>query len=167
MDYGRLLERAMAMGDRDWARHANPWSVWTRVPILPALALAVYSRAWLGWWALLPVALLLAWTVVNPRAFPPPARLTSWASRATLGERLWLARRQVPVPAHHVRAAHILTALMVLGVPVLAWGLIVLDPWATVAGLVITVGAKLWFVDRMVWLHDEVTGKRGTAGENG
>ncbi len=48
MDYGRVLERAMAMDDTTWARHANPWSVWTRVPILPALALAIYSRAWIG-----------------------------------------------------------------------------------------------------------------------
>ena len=81
MDYGRLLERSMAMDDATWARHASPWSVWTRIPILPLLALAIYSRVWLGWWALVPTVLLLVWTVVNPRAFPPPARLDSWASR--------------------------------------------------------------------------------------
>lgn len=166
MDCFRLLERAMAMDDRTWARHANPWSVWTRVPILPALALAIYARAWIGWSCLVPVAVLFAWTLVNPRAFPPPARLTSWAARGTLGERLWLARGSRPVPRHHVVAAHVLTALMALGVPILIWGLAVLDPWATVAGVAITVGAKLWFVDRMVWLHDEMA-ERWTGPRNG
>lgn len=67
---------------------------------------------------MLPVALLFAWILANPRAFPPPDRLTSWASRGTLGERLWLARATTPVPAHHVVAVHILTALMAMGVPV-------------------------------------------------
>ena len=42
-----------------WARHANPWSGWTRVAILPLFVLAIWSRAWLGWWALVPLALLV------------------------------------------------------------------------------------------------------------
>ncbi len=31
------------MSDSVWERHANPWSVWTRYPCLPLLALAVPS----------------------------------------------------------------------------------------------------------------------------
>lgn len=149
------IERAMAMDDATWARHANPWSVWTRVPILPALALAVFSRAWIGAWAILPVALLVAWTFLNPRAFPPPRRLDSWAARGVMGERVWLARGSAPIPAHHVRAATALNVASLAGLVILAYGLVVLDPWACVAGTVLAAGAKLWFVDRMAWLYDE------------
>ena len=34
--------------------------------------------------------------------------------------------------------------------------LIILDPWMTIAGLAITMGAKLWFLDRMVWLFEDM-----------
>ena len=71
-DFGRRVEQAMVMSDLAWARHANPWSVWTRVPILPLLALAIWSRVWIGAWCWLPLALLIAWILWNPRAFPPP-----------------------------------------------------------------------------------------------
>jgi hypothetical protein len=35
-------------GDK-WMRHANPVSVWTRFAVLPLMALAVWSREWIGW----------------------------------------------------------------------------------------------------------------------
>ena len=55
------LARLHRMYERTWQRHANPWSVWTRVPIGPLLVLAIYARLWIGWWCLLPVALLVLW----------------------------------------------------------------------------------------------------------
>ena len=158
--YGGAIARLMGMSDATWERHANPWSVWTRVPIMPLLALAIFSRAWIGWWSLVPITLLVLWTWINTRAFPPPATMSSWAARGTLGERLWLARRGTPIPAHHERVATVLSVLMGVGTIILAYGIIVLDGWATIAGLAITFGAKMWFVDRMVWLHDEMEGVR-------
>ena len=151
---GGLLERSMRMDEETWARHANPRSVWTRVPILPLLALAIFSRAWIGWWCLIPIATLAAWTFINPRAFPPPANLDSWAARGVMGERLWLARHQTPIPPHHERMATVLQALMGVGLAPLAYGLIAANGWATIAGVAITLGAKMWFVDRMVWLRE-------------
>lgn len=146
------LARAHRMDDATWARHANPWSVWTRVPILPLLALAVWSRAWIGWWALLPFAVLLAWTWMNPRVFPPPRSTDSWGSRAVIGERLWLARDEVPVPAQHRRLPALLNAVAAAGGAVLVYGLVLLLPWAVLTGLAVALLAKLWFLDRMVWL---------------
>jgi hypothetical protein len=40
MPIERFAARLMAMDDRAWARHANPWSVWTRFATLPFLLLA-------------------------------------------------------------------------------------------------------------------------------
>jgi hypothetical protein len=152
------IARAHRMDDATWARHANPWSVWTRVPILPLLALAVWSRAWIGWWALLPAALLLAWTWVNPRIFPPPRSTGNWSSRAVLGERLWLARNEVPVPPRHRVVPRLLTALSAAGGLLVAIGLVRLLPWATLTGLAVAMLAKFWFLDRMTWLVAEMEG---------
>jgi hypothetical protein len=54
-DVFKSLERLMSMDDRVWRRHANPWSGWTRVTALPLLVLAIWSRVWIGWWAVLAV----------------------------------------------------------------------------------------------------------------
>jgi hypothetical protein len=152
------IARAHRMDDAAWARHANPWSVWTRVPILPLLALAVWSRVWIGWWALVPVAALLAWTWVNPRVFPPPPSTASWASRAVLGERLWLARDAVPVPARHRRIPLLLNALSAAGAVLLLYGLVWLVPWAALTGLSVALLSKMWFLDRMVWIVADMGG---------
>lgn len=150
------IERMFAMSERTWARHANPWSFHTRLPILPLAALAIYLRPLLGWWCLVPLAALAAWMFINPRAFPPPARLDAYPSRAVLGERIFLARRTRPIPAHQARAATVLSLVSLCGLPFLVYGLVVLDPFATLLGLAVTMGGKLWFLDRMVWLHDEM-----------
>ncbi len=152
----RIVLRAFAMSDEVWARHANPWSVWTRVPVLPLLVLAIWSRDWIGWWCLLPVAAVALWTWLNPRVFPKPASIDSWASRAVLGERVWVERHSAPLPAHHLRAARWLTAVALAGMVPLAWGLITLEVWPTVLGLVLVYGGKLWFLDRMVWLYADM-----------
>ncbi|MEM8877067.1 MAG: DUF6653 family protein [Pseudomonadota bacterium] len=148
--------RAMTMDDATWDRHANPWSVWTRVATLPLLLLAIYSAHWIGWWSLAPVAAACLWVWYNPRAFPPPATTDSWAARGTLGERVWLNRANIPIPAHHARAAIVLSVISTLGVPVCIFGLVVADPWAVIAGGTIIYAGKLWFVDRMVWLYQDM-----------
>lgn len=153
MDIFRASERLMSMDDASWRRHANPWSVYSRFTCLPLIVLAVWSRVWLGWWCLLPLALACLWTWANPRLFAAPERLDSWASRAVMGERIFLARKSAPVPAHHVRMALILTGASAAGAILLVWGLAVLDPGLTAAGVIGTVLPKVWFCDRMVWLY--------------
>ncbi|WP_425093099.1 DUF6653 family protein [Tropicimonas sp. S265A] len=148
----RSAERLMGMTDASWARHANPWSGYSRFIVLPLLVMAIWARIWLGWYALVPVVLCLAWAWINPRAFPPPATTAAWATQGVLGERAFLNRKQVPIPKHHETWAYWLTALSAAGLPPLVWGLWVFDPSWTLLGLVLTMGGKIWFVDRMAWL---------------
>ena len=156
MDYGKAAARIFAMDEATWARHASPWSVWTRVSTLPVLVLAFWSRTWLGWWCLVPIALVLVWVWLNPRLFPPPRTTESWASKATFGERVWLNRARVPIPDHHRIAAHVLSALSAVGVALVIWGLVDLAIWPTVSGTAIAYIGKLWFCDRMVWLYEDM-----------
>jgi hypothetical protein len=73
-----------------------------------------------------------------------------------LGERVWLNRDWVPVPAHHRVVPHLLNGVGAAGLVLMAAGVWRLDPGLTLLGLVIGVGAKLWFIDRMVWLHGDM-----------
>src|SRR5687767_10226355 len=101
MAYERAMAQAFGMDEGTWARHANPWSVWTRYTVLPLLMLAIWSRVWLGWWSIVPVLLTLLWAWLNPRLFPVPSSTNNWASMAVLGERVWMNRGKVPLPQHH------------------------------------------------------------------
>ena len=149
------IAKLFAMNERTWQRHANPWSVWTRVVTMPLLVLAIWSRVWLGWWAVVPIALLLVWVWLNPRVFAQPTTTKSWASKAVLGERLWLQRHKLTLPDQHRWAPHILTMTAIIGSIVLLWGLIVLNIWLTLLGFTIAQISKLWFLDRMVWLFED------------
>jgi hypothetical protein len=150
------VARWFAMSDATWARHANPWSVWTRFTVLPLLILTIWSRVWLGHWAWLAVGLALLWTWYNPRLFPPPASTDNWASRAVLGERVWLNRRQVPVPERHRWMPHLLNLVSTLGLPLLIYGLVALAIWPTLCGALLVYAGKVWFLDRMVWLYQDM-----------
>src|SRR3954452_10504867 len=146
-----LRARLFGLQGDAWLRHANPWSVYTRIPIPAALTVAVWSRTWIGWWSLVPVGLVCLWTVLNPTAFPPPRSLDHWASKAVLGETFWSERKTVPIPRHHVTAGKLLVPLNTVGFAVVVWGLVVQDPWIAATGLAVHMAGKNWFLDRMVW----------------
>ncbi|QMU58922.1 MAG: hypothetical protein GKR98_12410 [Boseongicola sp.] len=155
MDAFDATERSMGMKDATWARHANPWSVWTRFTCLPLLILAIWSRDWFGWYSLVPIALACLWIWWNPRAFPVPASTDNWASKGTFGERIFLNRKTIPIPQHHLRWAYVLGFASAIGIPPLIWGLWTLDFEWTLIGAILTVLPKVWFVDRMVWLYED------------
>ena len=144
-------------GDK-WMRHANPVSVWTRFAVLPLLALAVWSRAWIGWWSLAAVVLALVFMMVNPLLFPPPRSTRNWASKGVLGERIWSERAKVDIPAQFRGSGvtNMTYAIQVVGLAALVYGLVELDLLAVVAGLVIMQTAKAWFIDRMVLLFEDM-----------
>lgn len=157
MDIFEKAKSVMRMDDAAWRRHANPWSAWTRFSVLPLFAVAVWSRVWLGWWCLVPVALVLGWVWINPRAFPLPSDFGTWASRGVLGERIFLDRANRTIDPAHLAAARALTWATAIGAAIYIIGLAILDYGLTFAGIILSAGAKMWFVDRMVWIHVDET----------
>src|SRR5690606_18259311 len=157
MTIEKRIANAFGMDERTWSRHANPWSVWTRFTVLPALIIAVWSRTWLGWWALLPVVLSLLWTWLNPRLFSTPRSTDNWASKGVLGERVWLNRNVVPVPQRHRIVPNVLSGVAALGALPVIWGVVTLTVWPTLFGAVLIYLGKLWFIDRMVWLYEDMS----------
>jgi hypothetical protein len=158
MDIFFGTERLMAMNDETLERHANPLSVYSRSSCLPLIVAAIWSRVWLGWWAAVPLALAIGWTFLNPRLFSAPIDKGTSAAKAVMGERLFLVRKTSAVPQRHVSMAHWLTALSLAGAVVIAYGVIMLDARATLAGLAVAMTDKLWFCDRMVWLYGRARG---------
>jgi hypothetical protein len=156
MTLERKIAQAFALDDETWLRHANPWSVALRNTVLPLFVLAFWSRLWFGWWAIVPVALALLWTWFNPRIFPAPTSLDHWTSKAVLGERIWLNRDAVPVPVYHRTVPNVLSAISGTGMLFVFWGLLMFDTWPTVFGMVIVYSGKIWFLDRMVWLWEDM-----------
>jgi len=154
------LERKIAdlyrMDEKARRRHSNPWSGYSRFSMIPLIGLAFWSRVWLGWWALVPIIIVLLWAWFNPRIFPEPKSTNNWASKGVLGEWVWMNRKNVPVPKHHLVMPNILSAISAIGAIPFIWGLVVLEMWLTVLGGIVIIISKLWFVDRMVWLYEDM-----------
>ncbi len=153
----KFIATLFRLDDAGWERHANPWSVYTRIAIWPLLVIALWSFHWIGITALIPLGAIVLWAFINPRAFPPPASTKSWASRAVLGERIFLARADVPVPHHHVVAGRLLAGAGVAGTLVMLTGLLMTNPALYLTGAVAAFLTKMWFIDRMVWLFDDMS----------
>lgn len=66
MNLEQKIASLFRMTDEVWARHTNPWSVWTRFFALPVLILSVWSRTWIGLWAAVPILLSVVWIWISP-----------------------------------------------------------------------------------------------------
>jgi len=152
----RKIANFFRLNDETWMRHANPWSVWTRYTVLPLFVLAVWSRIWLSWWCLIPIALSVIWTFVNPVLFPKPSSTRNWASKAVLGERVYLNRDNISIPNHHKKLPGILNGITAIGLMPLTWGILVMNVWLAMLGIVWIYIGKTLFLNRMVHLFDDM-----------
>ena len=67
--------------------HSNPWSAWTRLMSTPLVLVPLWTRSWRHG------ALVGAWLLLNPVVFSEPKDDSAWATRAMLGEEMWIAER--------------------------------------------------------------------------
>jgi Family of unknown function (DUF6653) len=155
MNVLRKYARVAGMSDEAWKRHANPWSVWTRFAAVPMMLLAIWSRTWIGWWSLLPIAVVILWLWWNPHAFAPIDKPTAWSSKGIYGERLWLQSRSQR-PAGFAVVQRIWAVAALIGAALLAWGLVGLEVWPTVFGAVLITYGQLWRIDRLGLFYDQV-----------
>jgi hypothetical protein len=88
-----------------FARHSNPWSAWTRLFSAPLVFVPIWNRSWRQG------AILGVWLIVNPLVFPEPKDDEAWATRAMLGEEMWIAKR----PLDWAMALNVGAAVLGLG----------------------------------------------------
>ncbi|GAA5067654.1 DUF6653 family protein [Nocardia callitridis] len=154
----RKYARMVGMDERAWQRHANPWSVWTRFAAVPAAILAIWSRTWIGWWALAPLALVIAWLWWNPHVFAPVEKPVAWSSLGIYGERMWVADRSSMPPGFDV-VQRFWTIGTLSGLVLLVWGLVALAVWPTIFGATIIVYGQLWRIDRLGIAYGNAEGR--------
>jgi hypothetical protein len=153
----KAIPGAFGLKGDNWMRHSNPASVWTRFGVLPMLAGSIWSRKWLGRRSLIPLAVSSAWLFVNPLFFGPPRSTRNWASKGVLGERIWTERERSELPDQFNSQAPVVASLyQTIGMAPLVYGLAALKATPTVLGVLIVQGGKLWYIDRMVLLFDEM-----------
>ena len=155
----RRLARLFGLEGDAWMRHANPWSVWTRFSVVSLLALAIWSREWIGWSCLIAVAARSIWMMVNPLLFRPPRSTRNWASKGVFGERIWADRDTVGSAQFTSTVPIVANALSTVGLGLLAYGLVELSLLPVLTGILIVHRGKLWFLDRMVLLFEDMKGR--------
>ena len=131
-----------------WERRAHPLGFWIRLAVVPLLVATLWARQWIdpGFLIILLALVLLAW--LAERAFPGPGAASSWPVRACLGERLVAEHRTLPMGVSNA----LLRTLVVIGgigTVIAVSGAILFDASLAVGGLVLMLGAKLVFFDRV------------------
>ncbi|WP_380676842.1 DUF6653 family protein [Salinigranum sp. GCM10025319] len=121
-----------------WERHANPWSSGTRFLTMPALLYAIHTRDRRLF------AATVAFVVVNPVLFPPPAETDSWLSRIVLAEREWLGQGKGTMGLDYPNVLNLLNAPATLLALWAAWRR---KPIATLVAGVTAMALKVWWVD--------------------
>ena len=121
--------------------HSNPWSAWTRLLSLPLVFLTIWKRSWREG------AIVVVWLIVNPIMFGEPKNDKAWATRAMLGEEMWITKR----PLDRAMALNIgATAFGLGGV----WGAYKRRLWPTAVCTVGQVGLLLAFWREMVLYYE-------------
>ena len=105
------IARLLSMSDETWERHANPWSVGRALRLSRSLSSRFGVGFGSGPWAWGMTALAIFWIWLNPRMFRKPVSTNNWASKAVLGERVWLNRKEILVPNHHRIVSNLLSGV--------------------------------------------------------
>lgn len=96
------------------------------------------------------------WTLLNPRVFSKPKSTNNWASKSVLGERVWSSRDKVSIPNQHKVLPNVLSVIVGIGSIFVIWGTYKFAIWYVLFGAVLVYCGKLWFLDRMVWLFEDM-----------
>jgi hypothetical protein len=127
--------------------HSSPWSAWTRLLSVPLVFVPIWTRSWRQG------AIVLVWLIANPIVFPEPKDDKAWATRAMLGEEMWIAKR----PLDRAMALSVgATAFNLGGV----WGAYKRRLLPTVVCTVGQVGLLLAYWREMVLYYERHRGER-------
>ena len=65
-------------------------------------------------------------------------------------------RDVIPVPQYHRTVPHILSGVSGVGMLMVLWGVLWFEVWPALFGVVMVYFGKVWFLDRMVWIWQDM-----------
>ncbi|RDI45235.1 DUF6653 family protein [Nocardia mexicana] len=152
MSTTQITANTFGLNDENWRKHANPWSVWSRMAAFAVMLAAIYLRDVLGWWTLAVLVGGVAFMFANTRMFRPIDVPSRWDERGIYGERLWTEK--APAAEPHRRAISAIIGIAGVGLPLIGWGLVSVQIWPTVFGWTLVFISQLWQIDRFVAIYD-------------
>lgn len=156
MTIERRLAQLFRLDSKGWKRHANPLSVWSRYSVLLVFVSAIWLREFSAGLSILLFLLAICWMFINPLIFPKPNDLSGWASKAVMGEQIYLNRDNTSLPEHHQLPLYTILKLTAsLGFILSFWAAYTYNITLCILAVLITYLAKSWFLDRMVWLYQD------------
>ncbi|SFT89529.1 hypothetical protein SAMN05444141_104207 [Pseudovibrio denitrificans] len=100
----------------------KPKSLLVRALVLPALLAPLWYQPTLGWfWAVALSVAAVAWVWIIPPFGKKNVGAQTWAQKAILGERMWLNRMFVPIPAPYHQKALALLVVGLIAVGLAIW----------------------------------------------
>lgn len=77
-----------------------------------------------------------------------------------MGERVYLNRDKVEIPAIHTSPIYsILNSISFMGMLLAIWATITYSIWGAIMGVILAYLGKSWYLDRMVWLFEQMKEK--------
>ena len=70
-----------------------------------------------------------------------------------MGERVYLNRDKVKIPQHHKT---VLIGISSVGMILTIWAVVEYSVWGAVMGVALAYLGKSWYLDRMVWLYEDM-----------
>ena len=136
------MKNMALLKEKNWERHSNPWSGYTRMTILPLLFISIWFHNWIA------VGIVIVWAIINPFVFPKPKSTDNWMSKGVLGEKIWTEKYRWDFP----QFLNIVNGLFFFPSLYFAYAHMF---WPLLLGATMSFIAKLWFLDRMVFYYEK------------
>ena len=65
-------------------------------------------------------------------------------------------RDKIDIPKHHKILPNILNAISSIGMLLSIWSIVKLSIWPAILGVSLAYLGKSWYLDRMVWLYEDM-----------
>ena len=69
---------------------------------------------------------------------------------------MWLNRDKIDVPEYHKTLPKILNGISSVGMILSIWAIVTLSIWPAILGIALAYIGKSWYLDRMVWLYEDM-----------